>query len=137
MVLFFSALSQDIYLLGSLDFFALIGILLIIDSRRPGVDNIFGIEDYAAIPQFSKYLHLIMRLGVGVSIAYLAIVEKILNPHLSAFVAETTNLVNVIPVSAQMWTFGAGTVELLIGIFLILGIRTRLSSAIAMLVLTL
>jgi uncharacterized membrane protein YphA (DoxX/SURF4 family) len=137
LALFGVALFRDPYLIGSFDMLALILALLVLDSRRPGVDDIVGIPDFTHIKALRKFLPTILRGGIGIAMTYLAIVEKILNPHLSAFVAETTKLVDVIPVSSAMWTFSAGIIELVVGLFLLFGIKTRLTAVIALLVLSL
>ena len=136
LLLFIFALTQDSYLLGSFDILALILSILVVDSRLPGVDDIVGIPDFTHIAALRAHLPLILRSGVGIAMAYLAIYEKILNPHLSSFVVEVTNLVNVIPVSSAMWTLSAGIIELAIGLTLIAGFKTRLTSVVAIIVLS-
>ena len=134
--LFFYALAQDMYMIGAFDMLALVFSLFILDSRRPGIDDILGIPDYTHIKPLKPYLATILRCGVGIAMAYLALYEKILNPNLSVYVVEVTNLTEVIPVSAYMWTFAAGVIELAIGVALIIGLKTRLTSVVALLVLS-
>ncbi len=134
--LFIFAFLQDWYLLGALDVLVLALLLFIYDSRRPGIDDIIGIPDIK-IKFLHHYVPKIVRVGTGISLTFLAVYEKLLNPHLSAFVVETTNLTNVIPVSPSMWVLSAGSIEAILGIFLILGIRTRLVSVITFIVLAL
>lgn len=134
--LFVVAFIQDWYLLGALDVLVLAVLLFIQDSRRPGIDDIIGIPDIK-IKSLQRYIPAIVRIGTGISLTFLAVYEKLLNPHLSAFVVETTNLTNVIPVSPSMWVLSAGSVEAVLGIFLILGIRTRLVSVVTFIVLAL
>ena len=135
-MMFLYALAQDPYLIGSFDILALIISLFILDSRRPGVDDIVGIPDILHIKKWRKYLPTVLRMGIGIGMAYLAIVEKIMTPHLAALVAENTELVNLIPVSAMMWTFSAGIIELVVGIMLILGWHTRLAAVAAIVILS-
>ena len=136
LVLFGMALVRDPYLIGAFDMLGLILSLLILDSRRPGVDDIVGIPDFTHVRALRRYLPTILRIGIGIAMTYLAIVEKVLNPHLSAFVVEVTHLVDVIPVSSAMWTFSAGVIELVIGLLLIVGFKTRLSAVVAIIVLS-
>ncbi len=138
LLLFIFALTQDIYLIGSFDILALILSIFVLDSRRPGVDDIVGIPNilHIHIKKLRKYLPTILRVGIGIGMAYLAIVEKILTPELAALVAENTGLVNVIPVSSMMWAFSAGIIELIVGIVLILGWKTRLASVVALFILS-
>lgn len=134
--LFIYALAREPYLIGSFDILALILSLFALDSRRPGVDDIVGIPDILHIKGLRKYLPTILRIGIGIGMAYLAIVEKILTPELAALVAENTGLVNVIPVSAGMWAFSAGVIELAVGILLIIGWKTRLAAVAALIILS-
>lgn len=134
--LFIYTLVQDPYLIGSFDILALIISLLVLDSRRPGVDDIIGIPDFLHIRKLRKYLPTILRVGIGVGMAYLAVVEKIMTPHLAAHVAEVTELTSVIPVSAMMWTFAAGVIEFVVGLLLVIGFKTRLASVAALFILS-
>lgn len=134
--LFIYAFVQDSYLIGSFDILALIISLFILDSRRPGVDDIIGVPDFLHIKKWRKYLPMVLRMGIGIGMAYLAVVEKILTPNLAALVAERTDLVHVIPVSPMMWAFSAGIIELAVGILLIIGWHTRLASVVALFILS-
>ena len=134
--LYLLALTQDIYLIGSLDILALSVSLLIIDSRRPGIDHLLGILD-VSYQKLMRYIPTIIRVLFGIGLSYLAIYEKILNPRLSEFVVIATDLCSIIPVSEAMWVFSAGVIELVIGLMLILGLFTRLFAAITFFVLSL
>lgn len=136
LILFIYALAHEPYLIGSFDILALILSLFALDSRRPGVDDIVGIPDFLHVRKMREYLPTILRMGIGIGMAYLAIVEKILTPQLAALVAENTGLVDVIPVSAMMWAFSAGVIELIVGILLIIGWKTRLAAVAALLILS-
>lgn len=136
LVLFIFALSKDPYLIGAFDVLGLIISLFVLDSRRPGVDDIVGIPDYLHIKRLRQYLPTILRIGIGIGMAYLAIVEKILTPQLAALVAENTGLVDVIPVSAMMWAFSAGVIEFIVGIILVIGWKTRLAAVAALVILS-
>lgn len=136
-ILFFFGLWQDMYLIGSLDLLAMLIVLLAIDAERPGIDDVFDIRDHIHLNFFRKYVPLILRLGIGISMMFLALYEKVFNPHLAEFVVNVTDLTNVIPVSPQMWVFGAGIIEFAIGLLLVVGFRTRIVSVIAFIVLSL
>lgn len=135
LILFAIAISRDIYMVGAFDALALMLSLLILDDRRPGVDDIVGIPDFTKVKKLKKYLPTIMRLGVGIAMVYLAVVEKVLNPHLSEFVVRVTELTGVIPVSEGMWVFSAGAIEFALGVLLILGLLTRVVAVVALVVL--
>lgn len=135
--LFILALSEDLYLAGSFDLLALLFVMLTLDARKPGLDDIIGIKDYINFNFLKDYAGFILRFGIGFSMIVLALYEKILNPHLAEFVVRVTDLTNVVPVSEAMWVFGAGTIELIIGVLLLIGFKTRIVSTVAFVVLSL
>lgn len=136
-VSFVFALAQDMYLVGSLDLMALLVVMLMIDAEKPGVDDVLGIRDIFHLNFIKDYMGLILRFGIGFSMMFLALYEKVFNPFLSEFVVKVTHLTDVIPVDAMTWVFGAGIIEFLIGLVLIIGFKTRLTAVIAFLVLSL
>ena len=58
-----------------------------------------------------------------------------MNPHASELVVQKYNLTSAIAVSPEMWVFSVGIIELVVGLFLLIGFKTRLTSAIAFAVL--
>lgn len=135
-LLFLAALSQSVYMLGSLEMLALAVALLIMDARRPGVDHIFNIPAFQ-IRAWRGYVPVVLRIGMGVSLTFLAFYEKFLNPMLAARVVETTHLTSVIAVSPALWVVGSGIVELVLGVMILFGVWTRLAAAVTFLVLSL
>lgn len=134
--LYFLAFQVDHYVIGNLDFFAIVLSLLIVENERPGIDDLIGMPHYSPFKRLKSLVPLIMRLGIGVSMVYLAIYEKILNPHISEIIVREFGLMNVFPVSPAMWVLSVGIIELVIGTFLIVGFKTRLMSAVAFVVLS-
>jgi uncharacterized membrane protein YphA (DoxX/SURF4 family) len=131
------ALFQDVYILGNLDFLAVAVALLVLDNERPGLDDLLGMPKISPFSNFKKFVPLILRIGIGGAMIYLALYEKIFNPNLSELIVIGFNLQNVVPVSVEMWVLSTGLIELLIGVMLILGMFTRIVSAIAFIVLSL
>ncbi len=125
------------YLLGNLDIAALCLAILAFGSSRPGIDDLFGLRFFGALSRLRAYAPTILRVGIGVAFSFLAVYEKLLNPHLSELVVQRYDLVGVIPVSVAMWVFAAGAIELAVGLALLVGLRTRLFAAIAFGVLSL
>ncbi len=80
---------------------------------------------------------LILRIGLGAAFIFLAVYEKFLNPHDSELVVTTYNLMHVVPVPASLWVLGAGMVEFVLGVLLILGFEVRLVSVISFVVISL
>ena len=136
-VLYVFALTQDLYFIGNLDYLALMIAVLLWGSTRPGVDHLFGINLPKLFVKWEAYATFILRVGIGVAMGYLAIVEKFLNPHAMELVISRYDLTSVIPVSLEMWVFATGAIELLIAIALLIGFKTRLAAGTAALVLTL
>lgn len=135
-VLFTIAITKNPYLIGNLDLIALSIAALIISNPIPGLDHLLGLNIKKTSSRLVNYAPLILRLGIGTSMIFLAFYEKFLNPHLSQLVVTKYHMTEAIPVSSQMWVFGAGTVELLLGFLFLIGFKTRLISAIAFIVLS-
>lgn len=134
---YFYALFQDTYILGNLDFLAVALALLILDNEKPGLDDLLGMPKISPFSNFKKYVPLVLRIGIGGAMIFLALYEKIFNPNLSELIVTAFELQKVIPVSVEMWVLSTGIIEFLIGTLLILGLFTRISSAIAFIVLSL
>ncbi len=134
--LFVYGIFNNSYLLGNLDFVALALALLLLGSGRPGLDDILSMPNFKSL-KHHKFVPLALRIGLGVAFFYLGMYEKFLNPHDSELVVNTFNLMNVIPVAPVLWVLGAGIVECLLGILLILGFETRLVAVISFVVISL
>jgi uncharacterized membrane protein YphA (DoxX/SURF4 family) len=133
--LYLVALVGEVYILGNLDFLALSVAFLSLHSERPGIDDIFGFKMLYGFRLPRSWAPFILRIGIGIGMAYLALYEKLLNPHLSELVVSEFHLTSVVHVSPAMWIFGAGCIELMVAICLLFGFYTRLTSVIAFLVL--
>lgn len=131
------ALTQDTYIIGNLDFLAVAIALLVLDNEKPGLDDLLDMPKFSPFCMCKKFVPLILRLGIGGAMIFLAVYEKILNPHLSELIVSGFNLQNVVNVSPEMWIFSAGIIEFLIGLALVLGVFTRITSAFAFIVLSL
>lgn len=136
LALYIVGLTLDVYLLGNLDFFALGLVVFILGSSKPGIDHLIGIPFSFYYPSLHRYVPLLARIGVGGSLIFLALYEKFLNPSWFASVVEQYGLYLAIPVSVSMWVFSAGAIELVVGLFLLLGFKTRLMSVVAFFVLS-
>jgi uncharacterized membrane protein YphA (DoxX/SURF4 family) len=135
--LFLSALFREPYLVGNAEFLASALALVVLGVRRPGADDILGIPFSAPLSHFKKYVPFILRVGIGGAMLFLAIYEKFLNPQTSAMVVVKAHLENVLPVSQNLWVLGAGLVEALVGLALLIGFETRIAAAVAFVVLSL
>lgn len=135
-VLYLVALHTDIYLIGNIETLALLIGFLVFHSYRPGLDDIFGFTLFSHIHFSRQLLAPILRLGIGIAMIFLALYEKILNPYMSMEVVSMYNLTAVVPVDAALWVLGAGIVELIVGVFLLIGFYTRTTAFVAFLVLS-
>ncbi len=135
-LMFLLALSQNFYLLGSAEFFAMSLSLLALDGRRPGVDHLLAIPTLH-FKEFKKWIPVILRIGIGTSFVFLAVYEKFLNPDLAIHVAEIANLSSVINVSPAMWVVSSGIIEFLLGAMFLFGFAVRACSAVATIILAL
>jgi len=135
--LFLIAFLFDTYMVGSFDFLAAAFALGILADPKPGVDHIMGIPFVSPFSDFTRWVPLILRIGVGSAMIYLALYEKIFNPFLSAEVVLQYGLTDIVPVSVAMWVFSAGIVELIVGTLLLVGFQTRLMATAAFVILSL
>lgn len=134
-IVYLTALAGNFYLFGNFDFFAIALGVIVLGSSRPGLDDMLGMPKLA-MERLRAYVPFILRTGVGLAMMFLAIYEKILNPHLSALVVQNFNLTAAIPVSPEMWVLSAGIVEFLVGLFIFIGFHTRLTVIIAFAVIS-
>jgi len=135
LIFFIFALFAEPYTFGNLDFLAGIITVLILANGRPGFDHIVGITS-PKNENLKKYVPLILRLGLGSAFIFLAFYEKLFNPHFFTAVVSKFDLTHVISVSPAMWTLSVGLIELIVGIFILIGFHTRLTSAIAFIVVS-
>ena len=124
-------------IIGTLNVAALIAILFIKGNPRPGIDDIFRIPLFTGLKRYDFLSPLILRIGLGICFIGLGLYEKILNPHMAQEVVLQYGLQGIVPVSAAVWVLGAGIVECVLGLLLVVGLQTRLVSAVSFLVLIL
>jgi uncharacterized membrane protein YphA (DoxX/SURF4 family) len=79
---------------------------------------------------------LLIRLFLGFNFAYLGVTEKWLDPGRALQVVEKYDLTAVLPVAPEMWVFGAGLGELVVGLCILTGTFTRSSAGAGFVILT-
>jgi uncharacterized membrane protein YphA (DoxX/SURF4 family) len=79
---------------------------------------------------------LLVRLFLGFNFAFLGLTEKWLTPGRALQVVEKYQLTRVVPVSPEMWVFGAGLGELVVGLLILTGTFTRSAAGAGFLILT-
>lgn len=135
--IWFVALPSHLYLLGNMEIPAACLALLVLANGRPGVDDLLGLRFFSWAERWKSVAPFLLRVGIGGSMLFLAVLEKWMHVPASAAVVELYELKEVIPVQTTTWVYGAGAVELLVGLATMLGVIPRVISLIALGVLTL
>ena len=119
-------------LLGSFEIPVAAMALILWGSSRPGADDLLNIPFMPDLGHHVRRYGLpLLRIGVGVTLMFLAVYEKLLNPREAAAVVELYDLGIIIPVTTARWVLGAGLVEAAVGLAVFLGWRTRIMSGVA------
>jgi len=157
LALYLFALPVEPLLLFSLEWLPGFLALALVGSGRPSADQVlqqvaadegtvYGeidpIHDVASwvndrVEPYEKYVPVVVRVGMGAAFAFLGLSEKLLAPEMALAVVEEYELTSVVPVSPELWVLGAGLSELALGILIALGVFTRASAMVAILVFTL
>ena len=96
-----------------------------IDTARPRFWALFTDHLYA---WWSKYSFLILRVSFGISLIYASFYAKFLHSNLAYTVAIKYDLMQYFPFDPSFLVLGAAIVEMLLGIFFILGIEIRFTA---------
>jgi len=125
LAIYAAALGESWTIIGSLEFAAIAAALIILDNERPGLDDMLCLPKMSPFRAFKRWVPVILRVGVGVAMASMALYEKILNPLAANAIVVSYKLTEVVPVAPAMWVLGAGGIELALGILHIIGWKTR------------
>lgn len=93
-------------------------------------------ETLAGVGAGPEVAPLLLRVFLGLNFAYLGVTQKWLRPGPALAVVAKYDLTAVVPVAPELWVFGAGTAEALVGIALVAGLFTRGTATVAFLLLT-
>lgn len=85
---------------------------------------------------YRRYVPTVVRIGMGIVFAYLALAEKLLAPNQALAVVEQYGLSTLLPVPPELWVLGAAVTELFLGVLLVAGLFTRAASTAAFVVFT-
>lgn len=107
-----------------------------ITDERPIWWKIPQTLDYLA-NRYGEFAFLILRVGFGAGLIYAAVYAKILHNQLALAVVNNFHLVDVFGLSPEFIVFGAASIEILLGIFFILGIEVRFNAIVIIVFLTL
>ena len=154
--LYLVGLASDPGLLLAFEYVGGLAALVLLGGGRPSADDMLGqvaategtlynrvdpvhrlAERFrAVVTPFERYAPTVLRVGTGLTFAYLGVAEKLLDPGRAALVVAKYDLTSVVPVSEGAWILGAGLVELAVGVALVAGLLTRGTAALAFVVLT-
>lgn len=127
------------YVFTYLNYFGELLVLLLFGMRVLSVDKyLFG--PLRRFQIFEKYETVIVRVAYGLALIYAAVTVKLLHPDLTISVVETWNLTQfhwLFPSDPLLITFGAGIVEMVIGLFIIFGFEMRLVVLVTLFYITL
>jgi uncharacterized membrane protein YphA (DoxX/SURF4 family) len=79
---------------------------------------------------------VVLRVFLGLNFLYLGVSQKWLQPDSALAVVAKYDLTSVVPVSPELWVFGAGLVEAGVGLAFLAGLFTRGTAAVAFVMLT-
>jgi uncharacterized membrane protein YphA (DoxX/SURF4 family) len=131
------------YMITYLNYLAEFIVLILIGGHKFHVTDekpiwwkIPQILDYLA-NRYGEFAFLILRVGFGIGLIYSAVHAKILYNHIALAVVNNFNLSEVFGFAPDFLVFGAAIIEILLGIFFILGIEIRFNSIVITVFLTL
>lgn len=85
-----------------------------------------------AVEPYERYLPTLLRATLGVDFVYLGVTQKLLDPGPALAVVDRYDLAAVVPVDPELWVVGAGLAEVAVGTALLLGLFTRASAMVAL-----
>jgi len=132
-------------------------VIAMIGSGKPSADHVlyriseakgtlYGRVDFVhtrardwqqTVQPYEQYSPTVARVGLGVGFVFLGVSEKMLSPGLGLEVVAHYDLTAIVPVSPELWVFGAGLTEIGLGTLLILGAFTRAGATTVIVMLTL
>jgi uncharacterized membrane protein YphA (DoxX/SURF4 family) len=134
--LYIAAVSMNSYMYGGLEILMISLSILIIGVTKPGIDDLLGIRWGFPKVKWEVWVPVLLRVGIGGSMVFLAIYEKFLNPIASLDVVMKYHMQGFIPVSGDMWVLGAGIAELIVGLAILIGFRLRVFGVVTLLILS-
>ncbi|MCA9361061.1 DoxX family protein [Candidatus Kaiserbacteria bacterium] len=144
-LLFFGVgiINYGVYMVTYLNYLVELVVLVLVGGHKFSVKHEHHIWsrgsrllDYIS-NKYGEFAFLILRVGFGVSLIYASAYAKIFHNQLALAVVEEYNLVEVFGFAPEFIVFGAAIIEILLGIFFILGLEIRFTSIVLNVFLTL
>jgi uncharacterized membrane protein YphA (DoxX/SURF4 family) len=132
-------MNHGLYLLTYLNYFGELIALLIFGSRVWSLDGLL-LGSRGLLARWSDFEPVILRVFFGLALIYTAIHIKLLHPAIALDVVtqyHLTSYTTFFPSDPLLLVLGASVVELLIGLFLVLGFQTRLTIVVMLFYITL
>lgn len=127
------------YVFTYLNYFGEFLVLMLFGMRLFSFDKyLFG--PLRRFKNFEKYETLIVRVFYGLGLIYAAVTVKLLHPEITIDVVNTWHLNQfhwLFPSDPLLIAFGAGIVEMVLGLFIIFGFEMRLAVFVSMFYITL
>lgn len=105
-------------------------------GRIDPVHHLKATLDDATAP-YRPYVPTVLRIGMGATFIALGATQKLGDPARSLQVVAKYDLTAVVPVDPGLWVLGAGLMEIVVGLALVVGLLTRASAATAFVLFTL
>lgn len=124
------------YMFTYSNYFGELLVLLLVGSHKLSLDTSYKHTVFSGIKRFwntmsrlfGEYAFLILRVSFGFSLIYASVYAKFLHNQLALEVVNQYSLINVFPFAPEFIVFGAAIIEMLFGIFFILGIEVRFTA---------
>ncbi len=144
--LFFFAIGiiyHGVYMVTYMNYFVEMLVLILIGGHKFSISHEHSIWGWCAqgldylANKYGEFAFLFLRIGFGTSLIYASVYAKILHNQLAIAVVEDFNLVSVFGFTPEFIVFGAAIIEILLGIFFILGLEVRFTAVVINIFLTL
>jgi uncharacterized membrane protein YphA (DoxX/SURF4 family) len=113
-----------------------IAVLLIVGAHRVSMEHSIKEKKSGSLYQLRKQIYewwsrhafMILRIAFGISLIYASLYAKYIHAGLALAVVEKFNLTLYFPFAPDFLVLGASIVELLLGVFFLLGIEIRFTA---------
>jgi uncharacterized membrane protein YphA (DoxX/SURF4 family) len=155
LLVYLAALAGDLALLLASEYVAGFLAIVVVGPGQPSADTLFRrlvVTDGTVASRFrgvttpgallsrlgidDRATPVVLRLFLGGNFVYLGVTQKWLEPARAAAVVAKYDLTAVVPVSPELWVFGAGLVEVVVGLAFLTGTFTRGAAAAGFVLLT-